>query len=141
MKERILYGTGAVTLLSLLPVVLFRWRIVVERDDLLLVFLRVRRVSLKEVVEAKSVAREGLVFVCRDGSEHSFGGLGNSAWAHRRKWPTHTDLVARDVLQAAAGARGEEGPLDYRLPPVRGLMAAAMQWSVGAAIVGFFLRD
>lgn len=140
-SETVMYGSVSAAFVLLTPVVLLRWRIVIADHDLLLVFLRVRRIPLREIVGAKGVAREGLVFVCRDGSEHSFQGLGNSAWGHRRRRPTHSDLVARDVLAAASMARGEDAQLDFRLPPVQGGKQAALQAGIVAAVIGIFSRD
>jgi len=125
----------------LLPVVLFRWRMVLERDELLLVFLSVRRLPLSEVVGAKMIAREGLTFVCEGGREESFGALGNTAWGHKSEVPTRADLAARTILIAAAEARGEVPPLDYRLPPMGGLKKAALRVGIWTAIVSLILGD
>lgn len=124
-----------------LPIVLFRWRLVLEADELIFVFIRVRRLPLGEIVQAKCVARRGLVFVCRDGSDQSFGALGNTAWGHRRKHPTRADLAARTVLCAAAAARGEIPPVDYRLPPLSGVKRAAIEGGIAAFVIGLFIGD
>jgi hypothetical protein len=124
-----------------LPVVLLRWRLVLEQDELVLVFVRARRLDLREIVAARCVAKQGLVFVCADGSEHSFAGLGNSAWGHRRRHPTRADLAARAVLCAAATARGEVPPVDFRLPPLSGRLQAALEGGVVAFLLGLVLGD
>jgi hypothetical protein len=132
-----------VSLLSLVgvPIILFRWRMILEPEELLLVWASVRRVALVEVVDAKCVANQGLVFVLRDGSEEAFGALGNTAWDHRRRNPTTADLAARAVLCAAATARGEDPPIDFRLPPLRGLKKAAVRGGIVSAILGFLLSS
>ncbi len=136
LGKHLYYGAlatfGAVTV----PVVLFRWRLVLEPDELIRVFLRVRRVPIRDIVAAKVVPREGFVFVCADGSELSFGALGNSPWSYRRAEPTRADLVARAVLCAAARQRGEEPPLDFRLPPPTGFVRAAIEVGIWAAVIG-----
>jgi hypothetical protein len=139
MRDRVLVGAAGVLAVVLLPVCLFRWRMLLKQDELVLVFLRTRRLPLREIVAAKTVPRQGLTFVLADGQEDSFGALVNSAWAHRRKEATRADLAARTVLIAAAQARGEVPDFGYRLPPMRGLKRAAIEGGIWAGIVGFFL--
>ncbi|MGZ4524230.1 MAG: hypothetical protein ACXVXO_12570 [Mycobacteriaceae bacterium] len=79
-KEMIEAAVGDLFVLIALPIALFRWRMVLEYDELVCVFIRVRRLNLREIVDAKCVAKQGLVFVCKDGSEHSFGAVGNGRW-------------------------------------------------------------
>lgn len=140
-KQTVLYAVSDVCIVIFLPVMRFRWRMVLDPDELVFVFLRVRRLPLAEIVEAKSVVRQGLVFVCKDGTEESFGALANSARAHRRDTPTKADLAARTVLCAAARVRGEPAPVDYRLPPLSGVRRAALEGGVVAFILGLFLSD
>lgn len=141
LKDEIMFGTGDISAVILLPVVLFRWRMVLDRDAVYFVFLRVRRVPVEEIVDAKTVPREGLTFVLRNGRRESFGALANSAWGHRRETPTRADRAARVVLCAAAAARGEVPPADFRLPPMRGLKRAAVEGGIWAAIVGLFVSN
>ena len=140
-KDLVEFSVADLVVVVGLPIVLFRWRLVLEADELILVFVRVRRLAVREIVEAKCVAGRGLVFVCKDGSEQSFGALGNTAWGHRRKDPTRTDLAARQVLSAAATARGEAPPVDYRVPPLSGLKRAAIKGGIVAFVIGLFLGD
>jgi hypothetical protein len=140
-RDVLLFGVADVVAVVVLPIVLFRWRLVLEDDELVRVFFRVRRLPLHQVVEARNVSRQGLTFVTADAQQMSFGGLGNSAWGHRRSRPGRADLVARAVLCAAAAARGEEPPVDYRLPPMSGLWAAIIEGGIWGAIVGFLARD
>lgn len=130
------FGLADLATLLVLPVALLRWRLVLEPDELILVFLRVRRLPLQDIVEAKCVAGRGLVFVCRNGVEESTQLVGNTAWAHRRKRPTRADLLARAVLCAAADARGDAPPVDYRLAPTSGLKRAALKGGLVALIIG-----
>jgi hypothetical protein len=140
-KDMVEFSTGDLLVLVGLPIVLFRWRMVLEPDELIFVFFRERRQCLREIVEAKCVARRGLVFVCKDGSDQSFAALGNTVRGHRRKNPTRTDLAARAVLCAAATARGEVPPVDYRLPPMSGLKRAAIEGGIAGFVIGLFLGD
>lgn len=141
IKDKVMFGTGDIGAVTLLPVVLFRWRMVLDCDAVYFVFLRVRRVPVEEIVEAKTVPRDGLTFVLRNGREESFGALANSAWGHRRETPTRADRAAGAVLSAAAAARGEAPPADFRLPPMRGLRRAAIEGGIWAAIVGLFVSN
>lgn len=141
LRDKVLFGAADVAAVTPLPVVLFRWRMVLEADALYLVFLRVRRVPVRDIVDAKAVPKDGLTFVLRDGQTESFGALGNTAWGHRRASPTRADLAARAVLRAAAEARGEEPPGDYRLTPMRGLRKAAIEGGIWAAIVGLLIGN
>ena len=100
---------------------------VLDRDELSFVCVRVRRLAVRDLVDARCVAKEGLVFVCRDGTAEAFGALGNTAWGNRRTSPTRSDLVARTVLCAAARAPGEVPPTDFRLGPLRGGKRAAVE--------------
>ena len=141
LKDGILFGCADIAFISLSPVVLFRWRMVLDSEVVSLVFLRVRRIELGRIVEAKVVPREGLTFVLDDGSTESFGALGNNAWAHRRKAASRADLAARAVLVAAAAARGEEPPVEYRLPPMKGLKRAAVEDGIWALVVGLIVGN
>lgn len=141
VAQHVLYAATVGSCAFLLPFVLFRWRLVLEPDELIRVFVRTERVPLREVVAAKVVPREGLVFECADGTTLSFGACGNSAWAHRRHHASRADLIARTVLRAAATARGEDAPHDYRLPPVKGLRQAAAEYGLWTAIVRSLTRD
>ncbi|KAA1422222.1 hypothetical protein FE697_013715 [Mumia zhuanghuii] len=141
LKDKILFGAADITLVILLPVMLFRWRMVLDRDAVTFVFLRVRRVPIEEIVDAKTVPRDGLTFVLRDGGQESFAGLANSAWGHRRTTPTRADNAAREVLCAAAAARGEIPPADFRLPPMRALKRAAVEGGIWAALVALFVGN
>jgi hypothetical protein len=141
LRDRIEFTAGDLVALVVLPVALFRWRLVLERDELAFVFLRVRRVALRDIVEAKCVAGRGLVFVRGDGSDESTQLVSNSAWGHRRKRPTRADLIARTVLCAAAESRGEAPPVDYRLPPLSGLRRASIRGFIAAILIGTFLSD
>ncbi|WP_207024801.1 hypothetical protein [Phycicoccus sp. DTK01] len=140
-KDGLLFACADIAFISLSPVVLFRWRMVLGSDVVSLVFLRVRRIELRRIVEAKVVPREGLTFVLDDGSTESFGALGNTAWAHRRATASRADLAARAVLVAAAEARGEEPPLAYRLPPIKGLKRAAVEDGIWALVVGLIVGN
>jgi hypothetical protein len=141
VRDKIAFGSADVAAVTLLPIVFFRWRMVLESDDLYLVFLRARRLALREIVEAKSVPGDGLTFALSDGRTESFAAVANSAWGHRRRTPTRADLAARAVLCAAARARGEVPPMDYRLPPLRGLKKSAVEGGIWATIVGLFLGN
>lgn len=136
LRDGIVFGCADIAFVALSPVVLFRWRMVLDSDVLYLVFLRVRRIEVRRIVEAKVVPREGLTFVLDDGGTQSFGALGNNAWAHRRKTATRADLAARAVLVAAATARGEDPQAEYRLPPMKGLKRAMVEDGILALIVG-----
>jgi hypothetical protein len=140
-RDRIVFGAADVAAVTLLPVVFFRWRMVLDSDDLYLVFLRARRLAVREIVEAKSVPRDGLTFILTDGRTESFAAVANTAWGHRSTTPTRADLAARAVLCAAARARGEAPPTDYRLPPMRGLKKAALEGGIWAAIVSLFVGN
>lgn len=136
LRDGIVFGCADIAFVALSPVVLFRWRMVLDSDALSLVFLRVRRMEVRTIVEAKVVPREGLTFVLDDGGTESFGALGHNAWAHRRKTATRADLAARAVLAAAAAARGEDPPAAYRLPPMRGMRRAMVEDGILALVVG-----
>ncbi|BBH18624.1 hypothetical protein Back2_29110 [Nocardioides baekrokdamisoli] len=138
-KSWLIFTLGDCAWIVGIPVVLFRWRLVLSATELSMVFLRTRRIPVRDIVEVKCVARQGLVFVTRNGHEESFGAFGNSIWSQKRSTPSKADLVAREVLRAAAVARGEEPDLDYRLPPITGLKRAAIEGGIWAAIVGIFL--
>ena len=140
-RDVLLFGVADLLAVVVLPVVLLRWRLVLEDDELARVSFRVHRLPIHQVVEARNVSRRGLTFVTADGRQMTFGGLGNSAWGHRRSGPTRADLVARAVLCTAAAARGEEPPVDYRLPPMSGWWAAIIEGGGWGAIVGFLVRD
>ena len=140
-RDLVMFAVGGLIAVIGLPIVLFRWRMVLEPDELLLVFVRVRRLPLREIVGAKCVAKQGLVFVREDGSEESFAALGNTAWAHRRAKPTPGDLAARAVLCAAARVRGEVAPVDFRLGPVSGIRRAAVEGGIAAFVIGLFLGE
>ncbi|GAA4103868.1 hypothetical protein GCM10023066_53100 [Nocardioides kongjuensis] len=131
-----LFAVSDLVAVVVLPVVLLRWRLVLTGDELVRVFFRIRRIPLREVVDARNVSRQGLTFVCADGRELTFGGVANSAWGHRRTTPTRADLVARAVLSAAATAQGEEPPVDYRLPPMTGLKQEIIEQGIVGGIVG-----
>ena len=136
LEDAVLFGGADLAFVALTPVVLRRWRMVLDPDALYLVFVRVRRVELARIVDAKVVPRDGLTFVLDDGTTESFGALGNAAWSHRRRTATRADLAARGVLGAAALARGEEPPAEYRLPPMKGLKRVAVEDGVVALVVG-----
>jgi len=140
-KDKITFGSADLAAVVFLPVILLRWRMVLEHNELILVFLRARRIPLRNIVGAKTVPKQGLTFVLADGQEHSFSALGNTAWGHRRTEATRADLAARTVLTAAAQARGEVPEFGYRLPPMRGLKKAAIEGGIWAMIVGFFLGN
>lgn len=141
LRDKIAFGAADVAAVTVLPIVFFRWRMVLDSDDLHLVFLRTRRLAVREIVEAKSVPGDGLTFVLSDGRTESFAAVASSAWGHRRTTPTRADLAARAVLCAAALARGEVPPMNYRLPPMRGLKKPAIEGGIWAAIVGLFLGN
>jgi len=136
-REILLFATADLVAVVVLPVMLLRWRLVLVDEELIRVLFRVRRIPVREIVEARNVARQGLTFVTADGRELAFGGLGNSAWGHRRGKPTRADIVARTVLCAAASARGEEPPFDYRLPPMTGLVQAMIEHGIAAGIIAY----
>ena len=129
----------AAAILVALPVELYRERLVLETEELVFVGWRVRRLTLREIVDARCVAGRGLVFVCEDGAEEPFAALGNTAWGHRRKRPTRSDLLARTVLAAAARARGDVPIPNYRLAPMFGRRRAAIEAGIIGVIVAFFL--
>jgi hypothetical protein len=108
-----------ISLVVAVPPSVLRWRLVLERDELVFVFLTTRRLPLREIVDVKSAGNSGLVFTCSDGTQESTSLLGNGLRSHRRANPTQSDLAARAVLCAAARARGEVPPVDFRLPPVK----------------------
>jgi hypothetical protein len=110
---------GGISLVVAVPPAVLRWRLVLERDELVFVFLTTRRLPLREIVDVKSAGNDGLVFTCSDGTQESTSLLGNGLRSHRRANPTQSDLAARAVLCAAARARGEVPPTDFRLPPVK----------------------
>jgi hypothetical protein len=141
MKQTILSVLGVVFLVVAVPPAVFRWRLVLERDELLLVFLTTRRLPLQEIVEARSDRGGGLVFICRDGSRESTSLLSNGLRSHRRANPTAADLAARAVLCAAAEARGEFPPRDFRLPPVRLSKKSVVRAGVFAFVLGLFLGE
>jgi hypothetical protein len=140
LKAGTLLGCADIAFISLSPVVLFRWRIVLDSDVVSLMILSVRQIELRRIVEAKVVPREGLTFVLNDGSTESFGALGNNAWAHRRKAASRADLAARAVLVAAA-ARGEALPVEYRLPPMKGVKRAAVEDGIWPLVVGLIVGN
>jgi hypothetical protein len=141
IKDTIVFLIGDVVLVIAVPTALFRWRIVLEKDELLFVFLRVRRLAVRDIVEAKCIAGRGVVFVSRDGSDESTCMVANGAWAHRRASPTRADLLARAVLCAAAEARGEVPPVDYRLPPATGFRRVAIRGGIVGFLAGLFLGN
>lgn len=139
LRDRIVFPACDLMAVVLVPVAVLRWRVVLEPDELIFVFLRVRRLALREIVDARCVANRGLVFVCRDGSEEATELLGNSFRGHRRVRPTRSDLAARTVLCAAARLRGESPPYDFRLGPIAGRKEAMIEGGIWALIVGIFL--
>lgn len=141
LRDKVMFSVADLSAVSLLPLILFRWRLVLDRDELSFVFVRVRRLAVRDIVDAKCVAKEGLVFVCSDGTTESFGALGNTAWGHRRTSPTRSDLVARKVLCAAATARGDVPPSDFRLGPLRGVKRAAVEGGIAAFVLGLILGE
>ena len=141
LRDKIAFSAADVAAVTVLPIVFFRWRMVLDNDHLCLVFVRARRLAVREIVEAKSVPGDGLTFVLSDGRTESFAAVANNAWGHRRRTPTRADLAARAVLCAAARARGDVPPMNYRLPPMRGLKKAAIEGGIWAAIVGLFVGN
>ncbi|QKE84201.1 hypothetical protein [Arthrobacter sp. NEB 688] len=134
-SEVVVFTLTDATLVGLTPVVLLRWRMVLGVDALSLVFVRVRRIDLRDVVGAKVLPREGLTFVLDDGTTQSFGGLANSRLAERRAVPSRADRAAHAVLAAAAVVRGEDPPAQYRLPPMRGLRRVLVEDGILALLV------
>lgn len=71
-KDMVEFSVGDLVVVVGLPIVLFRWRMVLESDELSFVFVRVRRLTSRELVEAKCIAGGGWSSSARTGrTSHS----------------------------------------------------------------------
>ncbi|WP_300680451.1 hypothetical protein [Nocardioides sp.] len=141
LKDQGLQALCVIAALVAVPPAVFRWRVVLERDELLFVFLSTRRLPVRDIVQATCSSGDGVAFVCADGRSESTSLVGNGLWSHRRTKPTDADLMARTVLCAAAEARGEAPPTEFRLPPVRLTKRQLLRGGVFAFLFGAFFSD